>query len=282
MVGIRMIKRTKIEDFSILHSPKKRKLIVVVKNIFCDFFIPYLWPNIKTRPMKFGIVIFPGTSSDYDMVYVLKNILEQEVVELWHKDEDLKGVDAIIIPGGFSHGDYLRAGALATFSPIMPKIVEFANSGGYVLGISNGFQILCEAKLLPGVLLENSTDKFECKNVFIIPDNNKTALTEYLPKNVALKVPVAHGHGRYYADQDIIAEMRLNEQILFRYSNERGEISDTENPNGSLDNIAGICNKEQNVFGIMPHPERAADEELGNTDGRLILKSFIKYIKERS
>lgn len=232
--------------------------------------------------MKFGIVIFPGTSSDYDMMYVLKNILEQEVVELWHKEEDLKGVDAIIIPGGFSHGDYLRTGALAKFSPIMPKIVEFANSGGYVLGISNGFQILCEAKLLPGVLLENSTHKFECKNVFIIPDNNNTALTDYLPRNVALKVPVAHGYGRYYADQETIAEMRINEQILFRYSDERGEISDAANPSGSLDNIAGISNREHNVFGIMPHPERAADEELGNTDGRLILKSFIKYIKDRT
>ncbi len=231
--------------------------------------------------MKFGVVVFPGSNCDHDMIYVLRTILEQEVVELWHKDKDLQGVDAVVLPGGFSYGDYLRSGALARFSPIMEKVIEFANAGGYVFGVCNGFQILCEAQLLPGALLHNNSQKFECKNVFILPDSKTSALTAFLPRGRALKIPIAHGEGRYYADKDTLAKMRINGQILFRYSDGNGSISESVNPNGSVENIAGVCNEQFNVFGMMPHPERAADDELGNTDGNLIFESFIRFIKER-
>ncbi len=232
--------------------------------------------------MKFGVVIFPGSNCDKDMIYVLRNILEHEVIELWHKDHDLQGVDVVVLPGGFSYGDYLRSGALARFSPIMDQVIQFANSGGYVFGVCNGFQILCEAKLLPGALLHNNSQKFECKNTFILPDSKTAAPTAFLPRNRSLKVPIAHGEGRYYADKETLAQMRINNQILFRYCDENGNISEAVNPNGSLENIAGICNENMNVFGMMPHPERAADDELGNTDGRLIFESLIKYINEKS
>lgn len=231
--------------------------------------------------MKFGVVIFPGSNCDHDMIYVLRNIMEQEVVELWHKDNDLQDVDVVVLPGGFSFGDYLRSGALARFSPIMERVIEFANAGGYVFGVCNGFQILCEAKLLPGALLPNSIQKFECKNVYVLPDSKSAALTAFLPRSHALKIPIAHGEGRYYADKDILATMRINGQILFRYCDENGSVSESVNPNGSVENIAGICNEGFNVFGMMPHPERAADDELGNTDGRLIFESLIRFLKER-
>ncbi len=232
--------------------------------------------------MKFGIVIFPGSNCDQDTIYVLKNLLEQDVVELWHKSTDLQGVDVVILPGGFSYGDYLRSGALARFSPIMQKVIEFASNGGYVFGICNGFQILCEAGLLPGALMHNNSRKFICKNIYLIPDSKTSALTAYLSRNTALKIPIAHGEGKYFADRETIAEMRMNGQILFRYCDENGNISESVNPNGSLENIAGICNKNMNVFGMMPHPERASDDELGNTDGRLIFESLIRYIKEKA
>lgn len=225
--------------------------------------------------MKFGVLVFPGSNCDHDMVYALSDKLGHEVVELWHKDPDLKGVDAIAIPGGFSYGDYLRSGALATFSPIMEKVIEFANQGGLVFGVCNGFQILCESGLLPGTLLHNDNQKFICKNIYIKPDNNKTAMTAELDTDKALKIPIAHGEGRYYADEDTIKNMRLNNQILFRYCDENGDVNDKVNPNGSVQNIVGVCNKNKNVFGMMPHPERAADAELGNEDGRLILESMI-------
>lgn len=231
--------------------------------------------------MKFGVVIFPGSNCDHDMIYVLRNILEQEVVELWHKDTDLQSVDVVILPGGFSYGDYLRSGALARFSPIMDKVIEFAKSGGYVFGVCNGFQILCEAGLLPGALLHNNSQKFECKNVFILSDSKTAAPTAFLPRNRSLKIPIAHGEGRYYADKDTLASMRINGQILFRYCDENGGISESVNPNGSLENIAGVCNDKFNVFGMMPHPERASDDELGNTDGTLIIESLIRYVKEK-
>lgn len=207
--------------------------------------------------------------------------MEQEVVELWHKDNDLQDVDVVVLPGGFSFGDYLRSGALARFSPIMERVIEFANAGGYVFGVCNGFQILCEAKLLPGALLPNNIQKFECKNVYVLPDSKSAALTAFLPRSHALKIPIAHGEGRYYADKDILATMRTNGQILFRYCDESGSVSEAVNPNGSAENIAGICNEGFNVFGMMPHPERAADDELGNTDGRLIFESLIRFLKER-
>lgn len=230
--------------------------------------------------MKFGVLVFPGSNCDHDMVYALKDKLGHDVVELWHKETDLKGVDAIAIPGGFSYGDYLRSGALARFSPIMEKVVEFANYGGLVFGVCNGFQILCESGLLPGTLLHNDNQKFICKNVYIKPDNNQSPMTAYLDKNKALKIPIAHGEGRYFADDQTLKEMRLNQQILFRYCDENGEVNDKVNPNGSIENIVGVCNKNKNVFGMMPHPERAADAELGNEDGRLILESMIKSFVE--
>ena len=228
--------------------------------------------------MKFGVVIFPGSNCDHDMIYVLRDILKQDVVELWHKEKNIKKVDAIVLPGGFSYGDYLRSGAIARFSPVMEKVVAFAQNGGLVFGVCNGFQILCESHLLPGALLANTNQKFICKNTYIKADNYNTALTSQIPKEKALKIPIAHGEGRYFADSATLKDMRLNGQILFRYCDERSNISCEANPNGSLDNIAGICNKEKNVFGMMPHPERASDNELFNNDGRIIFESILKSL----
>jgi phosphoribosylformylglycinamidine synthase I len=229
--------------------------------------------------MKFGVVIYPGSNCDHDMIYVLRDLLEQEVVELWHKDTDLQGVDAIMLPGGFSYGDYLRSGAIARFSPIMENVIRFGKEGGFVFGVCNGFQILCEAGLLPGALLHNEHQKFACKNIYIKPDNDNTVITSLLNKNTSYKIPIAHGEGRYYADDDTLKQMRLNDQILFRYCDNTGVISAEANPNGSLENIAGVCNKEKNIFGMMPHPERAADIELGNVDGRAIFESILSMIQ---
>jgi phosphoribosylformylglycinamidine synthase len=213
------------------------------------------------------------------MIYVMRNILGKEVVQLWHKDTDLQNVDGILLPGGFSYGDYLRSGALAKFSPIMNKVMEFANNGGFVFGVCNGFQILCEARLLPGALLHNNNQKFICRNTYIIPNEKYTYPTYYLDKQKALKIPIAHGEGRYFADEQTLAELNNNGQIIFRYCSEDGKISDEYNPNGSLENIAGICNNTRNVYGMMPHPERAADENLGNTDGLFIFNSIIKMME---
>jgi len=229
--------------------------------------------------MKFGVVVFPGSNCDDDLVYVVQDILGQQVVKLWHKDTNLQKVDGVLIPGGFSYGDYLRSGALAKYSPIMQNIINFAKKGGFVFGICNGFQILCETGLLPGALLPNNNEKFICKNVYIKPDNNKSIITSGLDPEHALKIPIAHAEGRYYAKGKDISEMRKNGQILFRYSNEYGHLSEEFNPNGSIENIAGICNKDKNVFGMMPHPERAADDELGNTDGLLIFESILNKLK---
>ncbi len=229
--------------------------------------------------MKFGVVIYPGSNCDHDMIYVLSDLMGQEVVELWHKDTDLQGVDAVILPGGFSYGDYLRSGAIARFSPIMDNVIRFAREGGFVFGVCNGFQILCEAGLLPGALLHNDTQKFICKNVYLKPDNDNTIITNLLSKNIAYKIPIAHGEGRYYADDDTLKHMRLNDQILFRYCDENGTITQEANPNGSLENIAGVCNENKNVFGMMPHPERAADMELGNIDGKAIFESILATIQ---
>jgi phosphoribosylformylglycinamidine synthase len=228
--------------------------------------------------MKFGVVIFPGSNCDQDMIYVLKNILKQEVVELWHKDTDLQGVDFVVLPGGFSYGDYLRSGAIARFSPIMESVIAFAAKGGYVLGVCNGFQILCEAGLVPGALLHNNNQKFICKNVFIKSQDKNTLLTQTIPQEKALKIPIAHGEGRYYADADTLKKLNANGQILFRYCDENGVVNDAANPNGAIENIAGVCNEGKNVFGMMPHPERAADTELNNTDGLYLFKSIIAMV----
>ncbi len=231
--------------------------------------------------MKFGVVIFPGSNCDEDMIYALQDISGQKVVRLWHKDTDLHNVDGVFLPGGFSYGDYLRSGALARYSPIMQSVRGFVKKGGFVLGICNGFQILCEAGLLPGTLLTNNNQKFICKNIYIKPDNNNTILTSGLDSDTALKIPIAHAEGRYFADGKIISEMRKNGQILFRYCDEYGRLSEEVNPNGSIENIAGVCNKEKNVYGMMPHPERAADDELGNTDGLLMFNTMLKNLKKK-
>jgi phosphoribosylformylglycinamidine synthase subunit PurQ / glutaminase len=228
--------------------------------------------------MKFGVVIFPGSNCDHDMIYVLKDIMKQEVVKLWHKEKDLHNVDFVVLPGGFSYGDYLRSGAIARFSPIMVEVIEFAKRGGYVFGVCNGFQILCEAGLLPGALLHNNNQKFICKNIFIKPVTKKSMLTSSIEENKILKIPIAHGEGRYYADDKTIEALMANDQILFKYCDEKAALTELSNPNGSLHNIAGICNVSRNVFGMMPHPERAADEEIGNTDGQLIFKSILNSV----
>ncbi len=217
--------------------------------------------------MKFGVVVFPGSNCDRDIYDALKYDLEQEVVMLWHKNRDLEGLgseDCIILPGGFSYGDYLRCGAIARFSPVMQSIIEFANMGGKVLGVCNGFQILCESHLLPGALLRNANQQFVCRNVFIKDQ-----------AEVVYKIPVAHGEGRYYADENTIREIEANGQVIFRYCDESGNVTPESNPNGSINNIAGICNTNRNVFGMMPHPERACSFALGNTDGRQIIKDLL-------
>lgn len=229
--------------------------------------------------MKFGVVTFPGSNCDQDMIYVLETIMEQEVVKLWHKDTDLQGVDFVVLPGGFSYGDYLRSGAIAKYSPIMEKVIEHANNGGYVLGVCNGFQILCESGLLPGALLHNDNQKFICKNVYLKPENNSSKVTQGLDQSRGYKIPIAHGEGRYFASDEILKSLNENDQVLFRYCDAEGNISKEDNPNGSLENIAGICNDGGNVFGMMPHPERAADEELGNTDGKLLFESILGLVQ---
>jgi phosphoribosylformylglycinamidine synthase len=226
--------------------------------------------------MKFGVVIFPGSNCDEDIFHVLGEVLKQPVIKLWHKDTDLQNCDCIVLPGGFSYGDYLRSGAIARFSPIMEKVIEHAHKGGYVIGICNGFQILTESHLLPGALLRNSNQKYNCRNIYLKPQSKTALLTASLDPGRTYKIPIAHGDGRYYADEQTLRELNENDQILFRYCDETGRISDSANPNGSLENIAGICNATRNVFGMMPHPERAAEEALGNTDGYFILKALAE------
>lgn len=217
--------------------------------------------------MKFGVVVFPGSNCDRDMIDALKNDLKQEVIPLWHKDKDISMFnteDCIVLPGGFSYGDYLRCGAIARFSPMMQSVIDFANRGGKVLGVCNGFQILCESGLLPGVLLRNSSQKFVCKNVFIKNEDG-----------AALKIPVAHGEGRYYASEEVLADLNKNNQVIYRYCNEAGEMDESSNPNGTTEHIAGICNAGRNVFGMMPHPERACSTDLHNTDGKQVFKTLF-------
>lgn len=228
--------------------------------------------------MKFGVVIFPGSNCDDDMIHVLQNVMQQEVVPLWHKEESLPGFekgDCIVLPGGFSYGDYMRAGAIARFSPIMNAVIEFANRGGFVWGICNGFQILCEAGLLPGVLLRNSNQKFICKNIYLKTKTNNSAITANSDLSQPLKIPIAHADGRYYADKNTLHSLIENDQILFTYCDVSGKETPDANPNGAEMNIAGICNQNRNVFGMMPHPERASEDILGNSDGRGLFESII-------
>ncbi len=225
--------------------------------------------------MKFGVVIFPGSNCDEDIIYVLEKIMGQQVVRLWHKEHDLQGAEFIVLPGGFSFGDYLRSGAIARFSPIMQEVIRFASNGGYVLGICNGFQILAEAGLVPGALLHNQNRKFICRNTYIKAQTQNSLLTSQADLNKALKIPVAHGEGNFYADKNSMAELNQNDQVLFRYCDAAGNYSDEANANGSIENIAGVCNKNRNVFGLMPHPERAADTLLANQDGLVIFESIL-------
>ena len=227
--------------------------------------------------MKFGVVTFPGSNCDEDMIYVLQDLMGQQVERLWHKDTSLKGADFVILPGGFSYGDYLRSGAIAKLSPIMGEVVAHANRGGYVLGVCNGFQILTESGLLEGALLHNETQKFICRNVYLKPASTGTPLTRGLDATRTYRIPIAHGEGRFFAPEDTLQSILDNDQVLFRYVDADGTVSETGNPNGSLENIAGISNKEKNVFGMMPHPERAADSTLANEDGRLMFESLLKY-----
>jgi phosphoribosylformylglycinamidine synthase len=223
--------------------------------------------------MKFGVVVFPGSNCDRDMQDALQNDLNQEVIMLWHKDKDLSMFsteDCIVLPGGFSYGDYLRCGAIARFSPVMQSVIEFANKGGKVLGVCNGFQVLCEAELLPGALLRNANQQFISKNIYIKGVGSA---------DKALKIPIAHGEGRYYADAAVLAELEANNQVIYRYCDETGAVIPSANPNGATRNIAGICNANRNVFGMMPHPERACTEALGNTDGRIVMDSLLIHSK---
>ena len=224
---------------------------------------------------KFGVVVFPGSNCDHDSYHVLKHILDLETVYLWHKDTDLQNCEVIILPGGFSYGDYIRTGAVAKLSPIMNSVIAFANKGGVVFGICNGFQILTECGLLPGTLIKNKNLKFVCKDIYITAVNDVSLLTKSLEKKT-LMTPVAHGEGNYFTDEETLKSLEQNNQVLFRYSSQKGEISETYNPNGSVQNIAGVMNKNGNVFGMMPHPERSSDVSLGKTDGLQIFNSLLQ------
>ncbi|MBI5042744.1 MAG: phosphoribosylformylglycinamidine synthase subunit PurQ [Nitrospirae bacterium] len=229
--------------------------------------------------MKFGILVFPGSNCDHDCYHVVRHVLNCEAEFVWHKEKELRGFDVIIIPGGFSYGDYLRTGAIAKFSPVMKAVKKFARNGGLIIGICNGFQILLEAGLLPGAVLRNKSLKFICKDIFIRVENNNTPFTNQCNDNKVLKLPIAHAEGSYFADPDTLSSLIKNQQIIFRYSDKSGNITDSANPNGSIENIAGICNKEGNILGMMPHPERCAEAILGNEDGKLIFKSIINFVK---
>lgn len=230
------------------------------------------------KPPKFGVVVFPGSNCDHDTYYALKKLLGYEVIFLWHKQACLENCDIIILPGGFSYGDYLRTGAIARFSPIMNEVISFANKGGYVLGICNGFQILLEAGLLPGVMIKNESLNFVCKDVYLKIENDKTVFTRSINGRKTLKIPIAHGEGNYFADEKTLQEIEANNQIVFRYCSPEGTISEKDNPNGSIKNIAGIINKRGNVLGMMPHPERSSNPVLGKTDGSLIFKAAANNI----
>jgi len=229
--------------------------------------------------MKIGVVTFPGSNCNMDMVHALKNALGYVVVELWHKDSDLQGVDAVILPGGFSYGDYLRSGAIARFSNIMEEVVKFAGNGGKVLGICNGFQILCEAGLLPGTLMHNESKRFICKNVHVVPVSRTASISANLDPKAPLKIPIAHGEGNYFLPDAELEALEANGQVIFRYSDEQGTVNSANNPNGSKNNIAGVCNDNKNVFGMMPHPERACSDDLGNTDGIDILRGLLEVVE---
>ncbi len=228
--------------------------------------------------MRFGVVVFPGTWSDMDCHHVLDKVLKQPVDYVWHNDTDLSRYDALVLPGGFSYGDYLRCGAIARFSPVMREVERFAAQGKLVIGICNGFQVLCEAGLLPGVLMRNKHLQFRCQWINLLVENTSTPFTSTCRQGQVLRVPISHGEGCYYADGATLRDLNRNKQVVFRYCTPSGEVIEEANPNGSLENIAGICNKERNVLGMMPHPERCCEDILGGTDGRLIFEAMVKQL----
>ena len=228
--------------------------------------------------MKFAVVVFPGSNSDHDAFYAASEVIGEDAELVWHKDTDLRGADVVILPGGFAHGDYLRTGAIARFSPIMSAVKAFVDRGGPVLGICNGFQVLLEAGLLPGAMVRNDRIKFVSRLVPVRVEQTDTPFTTACASRQVLHMPVAHGEGNYYADPQTLADLEANRQVVFRYSNPAGEISAAHNPNGSLNSIAGICNRQRNVVGLMPHPERATEAQLGSADGRVILASAVKSL----
>ncbi|MCL0052034.1 phosphoribosylformylglycinamidine synthase subunit PurQ [Peptococcaceae bacterium] len=231
--------------------------------------------------MKFGVVVFPGSNCDADCMHVVKDVLGQPAEYIWHKSGSVDGFDVIILPGGFSYGDYLRSGAIARFSPVMNAVYEFAKAGGLVLGICNGFQILLEARLLPGAMRKNKSLKFCCKDVYLKVENVNTPFTLKYEEGQVIRIPIAHGEGNYYCSEDTLYELKANNQIAFKYCDESGEVTDEANPNGSVANIAGICNKNGNVLGMMPHPERCAEKILGCEDGRLLFESIVLHLQHK-
>jgi phosphoribosylformylglycinamidine synthase len=231
--------------------------------------------------MNFAVLQFPGSNCDQDAVHVLRNVLGHSARLLWHKEHSLGDADAVIIPGGFSYGDYLRTGAIARFSPAMQAVQSFAANGGLVLGICNGFQILCEAGLLPGALIRNRSLQFRCESIFLKTATHDSPFTNQIPADKLLRLPIAHGEGCYFADDETLAKLKANQQILWRYVDASGEAGESANPNGSLDNIGGICNGQRNVAGLMPHPERASEGVLGCADGRLIFESLIHALESK-
>lgn len=230
--------------------------------------------------MKFAVVVFPGSNCDHDAYYAVKHVLGQDAAFLWHKDTTLGGADVVVLPGGFAHGDYLRTGAIARFSPVMTEVRKFADAGGFVLGICNGFQVLLEAGLLPGAMLRNRSVKFQCEHVFVRVEHTDTPFTAACRKGQILRIPIAHGEGNYYAEPETIERLERNRQVIFRYTTASGELTDAANPNGSVNNIAGLCNESRNVVGLMPHPERACELAVGSADGLLLFESVLKTMTQ--
>ena len=228
---------------------------------------------------NFGVIVFPGSNCDHDAYHALKHVMNADVKFLWHKDTDLSDIDFLIVPGGFSYGDYLRSGAIARFSPIMQEVVKFAEKGGPVMGICNGFQILLEAGLIPGAMMHNNKLRFVCKSVNIRVENTESMFTSHLKKGQVLNIPVSHGEGNYFLPEDELQKLEDNDQVIFRYSDANCEVNAASNPNGAINNIAGVCNDKKNVFGMMPHPERACTDDLGNTDGVNILRGLLEVVE---
>lgn len=232
-------------------------------------------------PARFGVIVFPGSNCDHDAYHAAKHVFDQEARFIWHEEETLGEVDVVIVPGGFSYGDYLRSGAIARFSPIMQDVVRFAEDGGLVFGICNGFQILCEAGLLPGTLMRNESLRFICKDTTLRVENADTPFTSALTEGQVVTIPISHGEGRYYADAEVLERIERNKQVIFRYSTPDGELTDEANPNGSVHGIAGLVNDNGNVCGLMPHPERCVESLLGGDDGRLLFESLLQHTRTR-